>query len=103
MTSIGSVASRMFGSSNDRKVREFRPLVTEIDRLGDQFRLLSDEALRAKTFEFRRSLREGGALDNLLAPAFATVREAARRTLGQRHFDVQMLGGIVLHQGHPAE
>ncbi len=103
MLSIGSFASKIFGSSNDRKVRAYRARVDAINALEPELEKLSDEALRARTVDFRRQLEEGAELDSLLVPAFATVREAAKRTLGQRHFDVQMIGGMVLHQGKIAE
>ena len=85
---IGAVARKLFGSSNDRRIRSYRPRVDEINALEPELEALSDEALRARTEEFRRELVEGRTLDDILVPAFATVREAAKRTLGQRHFDV---------------
>ncbi len=103
MLSIGNLASKFFGNSNERRIRSFRPKVAEINALEDEIAALSDEALRARTDEFRAQLAGGAALDSLLVPAFATVREAAKRTLGQRHFDVQLIGGMVLHQGDIAE
>jgi preprotein translocase subunit SecA len=103
MLSIGSFASKIFGSSNDRKVKAMRSRVAEINALEPQMEKLSDEALRARTDDFRKQIKEGASLDSLLVPAFATVREAAKRTLGQRHFDVQLMGGMVLHQGKIAE
>src|SRR5690606_10141781 len=103
MVSLGGLARKVFGSSNERRLKAMRPLVSAINALEDETRALSDEALRARTDEFRRQLAAGAKLDDLLAPAFATVREAARRTLGLRPFDVQLIGGIVLHQGSIAE
>src|SRR6202046_5191073 len=100
---IGAVARKLFGSSNDRRIRAFRPRVDDINALEKELEALSDDALRARTDEFKKQLAEGATLDDILAPAFATVREAARRTLGQRHFDVQLIGGIVLHEGRIAE
>ena len=100
---IGAVARKLFGSSNDRRIRSYRPRVDEINALEPELEALSDEALRARTEEFKRQLAEGQTLDDILVPAFATVREAAKRTLGQRHFDVQLIGGIVLHEGKIAE
>src|SRR5690348_6896395 len=100
---IGAVARKLFGSSNDRRIRAYRPRVDEINALETELEALSDEALRARTDDFKQQLVEGRTLDDILVPAFATVREAARRTLGQRHFDVQMVGGMVLHQGKIAE
>jgi preprotein translocase subunit SecA len=100
---IGAVARKLFGSSNDRRIRAYRPRVDEINALEPELEALSDEALRARTDEFKRQLAEGQTLDDILVPAFATVREAAKRTLGQRHFDVQLIGGMVLHEGKIAE
>jgi preprotein translocase subunit SecA len=100
---IGSFASRIFGSSNDRKVRGYRTRVEAINALEPEIEKLSDDELRARTVEFRRQIAEGASLDSLLVPAFATVREGAKRTLGQRHFDVQLIGGMVLHQGKISE
>src|ERR1700685_1460978 len=100
---IGAVARKLFGSSNDRRIRGYRPRVDEINALEPELEALSDEALRARTEDFRKELAEGKTLDDILVPAFATVREAAKRTLGQRHFDVQLIGGMVLHEGDIAE
>ena len=100
---IGAVARKLFGSSNDRRIRTYRPRVDEINALEPELAGLSDEALRARTDAFKKQLAEGATLDDILAPAFATVREAAKRTLGQRHFDVQLIGGMVLHEGRIAE
>ncbi|MET0841960.1 MAG: preprotein translocase subunit SecA, partial [Methyloceanibacter sp.] len=103
MLSFGTLASKVFGSSNDRKLKKYGPIVDQINALEAGTKALSDEALRARTDEFRARLREGAELDDLLPEAFATVREAAIRTLGQRHFDVQLIGGMVLDQGSIAE
>src|ERR1700691_1639160 len=100
---IGAVARKLFGSSNDRRIRAFRPRVDAINALEKELEALSDEALRARTDEFKKQLAEGASLDDILEPAFATVREAGKRTLGQRHFDVQLIGGMVLHEGKIAE
>ena len=100
---IGAVARKLFGSSNDRRIRAFRPRVDEINALEKELEALSDEALRARTDEFKKQLAEGASLDDILVPAFATVREAGKRTLGQRHFDVQLIGGMVLHEGRISE
>ena len=100
---IGAVARKLFGSSNDRRIRAYRPRVDEINALEPELEALSDETLRARTDEFKQQLAEGQTLDDILVPAFATVREAAKRTLGQRHFDVQLIGGMVLHEGKIAE
>jgi preprotein translocase subunit SecA len=94
---------KLFGSSNDRKVRAMMGRVAQINALEPQISALSDEALRARTEEFRQRLAAGATLDSLLDEAFATVREAAKRTLGQRHYDVQLVGGLVLHKGGIAE
>ena len=103
MLSLGGLASKIFGSSNDRRVKIFRPNVASINALETEIENLSDEELRGRTETFRQQLKDGSSLDDILVPAFATVREAARRTLGQRHFDVQLIGGMVLHQGDIAE
>jgi preprotein translocase subunit SecA len=100
---IGAVARKLFGSSNERRIRAYRPRADEINALEPELEALSDEALRARTDEFKKQLAEGATLDDILVPAFATVREAAKRTLGQRHFDVQMIGGMVLHEGRISE
>jgi preprotein translocase subunit SecA len=94
---------KIFGDSNDRAVKQIDPLVREINALEPQFKTLTDAQLRAKTDEFRERLAKGDALDDILPEAFAVVREAAFRTIGQRHYDVQLVGGIVLHQGKIAE
>src|SRR6516162_3618419 len=100
---IGAVARKLFGSANDRRIRAFRPRIAEINALEQELEKLSDEGLRARTEAFKREVAEGASLDDILVPAFATVREAAKRTLGQRHFDVQLIGGMVLHEGKIAE
>src|SRR6201994_3369580 len=100
---IGALARKFFGSSNDRRVKGYQARVNAINALEPELTALSDEALKARTAEFRKQLAEGKTLDDLLVPAFATVREAAKRTLGQRHFDVQLIGGMVLHEGDIAE
>jgi len=98
-----TVMKRVFGSSNDRRLKGYRPKVAEINALESEFEALSDEQLRAKTDEFRAAVAAGKTLDDIMAPAFAVVREAAKRTLKQRHFDVQLIGGMVLHEGAIAE
>src|SRR5271166_873663 len=98
-----SVMKRVFGSSNDRRLKGYRPKIAVINALEPEFEALSDQQLRAKTDEFRAELASGKTLEDILAPAFATVREAAKRTLRQRHFDVQLIGGLVLHEGAIAE
>jgi len=89
--------------SNEREIKRLQPLVDKINELEPQFQQLTDTQLKAKTDEYRERLKGGISLDELLPEAFATVREAARRAMGQRHFDVQLMGGIVLHQGKIAE
>jgi preprotein translocase subunit SecA len=103
MLGIGSIAKKVFGSANDRKVKSARPLVAQINALEPQFQALSDDDLKAKTQEFRDRALKGESLDALLPEAFANCREAARRALGLRAFDTQLLGGIFLHQGNIAE
>jgi preprotein translocase subunit SecA len=100
---FGAVARKIFGSANERRIRAYRPRVDAINALEKQLEPLSDDALRARTEAFREELKAGSTLDDILVPAFATVREAAKRTLGQRHFDVQLIGGMVLHEGRIAE
>ncbi len=100
---IGALARKLFGSPNDRRVKAYQGRVDAINALEPEVSALSDAALKARTAEFRQQLADGKTLDDILVPAFATVREAARRTLGQRHFDVQLIGGMVLHEGDIAE
>ena len=100
---ITDTLKKIFGTRNDRELKRIRKMVTRINRLEEEFQALDDQALRAKTDEFRSRLTAGSNLDELLPEAFATVREAGRRTLGMRHFDVQLIGGIVLHEGKIAE
>src|SRR5208282_2212010 len=103
MVSLGVLATKIFGSSNDRRLKSFNARVAPINALEPQFEALSDGDLRAKTVDFRTRLANGESVDDLLPEAFATVREAAKRTLGQRHFDVQLIGGMVLHSGKISE
>jgi len=103
MVSLGGLARRIFGSSHDRRVRQLRPRVAAINALEAQFSALSDEELKAKTGEFKARLGEGATLDSLLVEAFACMREAAKRVLGQRPFDVQLIGAMVLHHGGISE
>jgi preprotein translocase subunit SecA len=100
---FSTVAMKIFGSSNDRRLKTYRPRVAAINALEPEIAKLTDAELRAQTDVFRARLDAGEELDDLLVPAFATVREAARRALGQRHFDVQLVGGMVLHEGAIAE
>ena len=103
MLSFGTIASKVFGSSNDRRLKKYASSVAAINALEPEIVALSDEDLRARTEALRARVREGTPLDDLIPEAFATVREAAKRTIGQRHFDVQMIGGMVLHEGRIAE
>ena len=103
MLGLGAVARKVFGTPNDRKVKAERRTVEAINALEPEFEALSDEALVAKTAEFKRRVEGGEALDAILPEAFAACREGARRALGLRAFDVQLLGGIFLHQGNIAE
>ncbi|MTD95094.1 preprotein translocase subunit SecA [Hyphomicrobium sp. xq] len=103
LSTIGGFAAKIFGSSNERRVRGYQPRVEAINALEDDVARLTDDELRMRTDKFRHQLAEGASLDDILVPAFATVREGAKRTLGQRHFDVQLIGGMVLHEGKIAE
>src|SRR5690606_12425849 len=103
MAGLGALARKLFGSSNDRRIKGYGPKGAAINALEPELQALCDDLLRARTAEFRTKIADGIAIDDLLVPAFATVREAAKRTLGQRHFDVQLMGGMVLHQGAIAE
>ena len=100
---FNNLTSKFFGSSNDRQIKKYNPLVHKINQLEDIFIKLSDQELKLKTIDFKEKLSNGETLDNVLPEAFATVREAAKRTLSQRHFDVQLIGGLVLHEGKIAE
>ena len=100
---LGSIAKKIFGSANDRRLKSYTPRVAAINALEPEMAALSDAELAGKTAEFRTQLAAGRTLDDLLVPAFAVVREAAKRVLGQRHFDVQLIGGMVLHEGSIAE
>jgi len=100
---LQSVLSKVFGSKHERDIKKLQPLVDQINALESSIKSLSDEQLKAKTGEFRERLAKGETLDDLLVEAYAVVRETAVRTLGQRHFDVQIMGAIVLHQGKIAE
>ena len=100
---LTDIARKIFGSANDRFVKKQYKTVEKINALEEVFSKLSDEELKNKTLEFRSRLKDGETLDDILPEAFATVREAAKRTLGQRHYDVQLIGGIVLHKGMISE
>ena len=97
------LAQKIFGSSNDRELKRLNTLIAPINDLEPEFEKLSDAELQAKTMEYSIRLQNGETLDDITAEAFATVREAAKRTLGQRHFDVQLVGGLCLHHGKIAE
>jgi preprotein translocase subunit SecA len=100
---LGNIARKIFGSKNDRELKRMGKTVQQINALEETISALDDDQLKAKTTDFRERLKQGESLDQLLPEAFAVVREAGKRTLGLRHFDVQMLGGITLHQGHISE
>lgn len=100
---IGKLLALILGTNNTRQLRKLWPIVHKINSFEPNMMALSDEQLKEKTNEFRQRLANGETLDDLLPEAFATVREASRRTIGQRHYDVQLLGGIVLHQGKISE
>ena len=97
------VIDKIFGTHSEREIKRIRPLVEKIESMRPEMMELSDEELRAKTAEFKKRLGEGETLDDLLPEAFAVVREAARRVLNMEHFPVQLMGGIILHQGRIAE
>ncbi|VAW23769.1 Protein translocase subunit SecA [hydrothermal vent metagenome] len=100
---VAALARKIFGSLNDRRIKAYRPIVDEINALEPELEKLSDSELKARTFNMRAQVKEGKSLEDLLVPAFATVREASKRTLGLRHFDVQMIGGMVLNENAIAE
>src|SRR5512133_717027 len=100
---IGALARKFFGSANDRRVKGYQTRVNAINALEPELVKLSDEALRARTADFKKQVADGKSLDDILVPAFATVREAGKRTIGQRHFDVQLIGGMILHEGRISE
>ena len=100
---VGWILRKIFGSQNDRTLKRLWPVVAKINALEADVKKLSDDALRAKTDEFRKRLADGATLDDLLPEAFAVVRETSVRTLKMRHFDVQLIGGMVLHEGKIAE
>ncbi|HAA92509.1 MAG TPA: preprotein translocase subunit SecA, partial [Rhodospirillaceae bacterium] len=96
---LGGLLKTVFGSVNERILSRMQPQVDAINALEPELEALDEEALRARTVWLRERLAAGETLDDILVDAFATVREASKRTLGQRHYDVQLLGGMVLHQG----
>ncbi|MBR6478710.1 MAG: preprotein translocase subunit SecA, partial [Lachnospiraceae bacterium] len=97
------IIEKIFGTHSERELKKVTPLVDKIEAMRDDMMAMSDEALREKTQEFKKRLAEGETLDDLLPEAFATVREAARRVLGMEHFRVQLIGGVILHQGRISE
>ncbi len=103
MSVFGGIAKKFFGSANDRRIKKLEPKVVLINALEAEIEKLSDDELRARTDEFRDQLKNGAKLEDLLVPAFATVREASKRSLGMRHFDMQMIGGMILNEGSIAE
>src|SRR5512142_2516306 len=100
---IDAVLAKVFGTKNTREIKAIQPIVAAINDLEPRIQQLSDIDLAAKTIEFKEKLAQGAALDDLLPEAFAVVREGGRRFLHMRHFDVQLIGGMVLHQGRIAE
>ena len=100
---IGKVLTKVFGSKNDRMIKEMRQIVSKINDLEPQIQELDDTQLAAKTVEFKERIANGESIDDLLVEAFAVVREAAFRVLGERPYDVQLIGGITLHRGSIAE
>src|ERR1700691_5474372 len=100
---IDKFLAKIFGTKHEREIKAIRPIVAAINELEPQMKELSDEELAGQTAVFREQLANGATLDDLLIPAFATVREAGRRILNMRHFDVQLIGGITLHRGKIAE
>ena len=100
---LGTLLAKVIGTQNERELKRIYPLVGQINALETQIQPLSDDQLRAKTAEFRARVAEGATLDDVLPEAFAVVREAGRRTVNMRHFDVQLVGGIMLHRGKIAE
>ena len=102
MPKLGFI-SRILGDSNERELKSIQKVVDEINEYAPELEALDDEALRAKTVEFRARLADGDDLDDLLPEAFAVSRDMARRKVGERPYDVQLIGGIVLHQGRIAE
>ena len=100
---LGSLVKKFVGSKNERELKRIKPMIQRINSLEAEVRGLGDEQLRGKTFDFKNRISQGEPLEQVLPEAFAVVREAARRTLGERHYDVQLIGGIVLHEGKIAE
>ena len=103
MLGLGTLAKKVFGTPNDRKVKSVRPLVDKINALEPEFHALSDDGIKVRTAELKERVAKGESLDAVLPEAFANCREAARRALGLRAFDVQLMGGMFLHKGNIAE
>src|SRR5579883_1409036 len=100
---IDALLAKVFGTKNEREIKAMRPIVQQINDFEPALQKLSDTELSAKTAEFKQRLANGSTLDDILPEAFAVVREAGRRVLNMRHFDVQLIGGMVLHQGKISE
>ncbi|MCK5583993.1 MAG: preprotein translocase subunit SecA, partial [Elusimicrobiales bacterium] len=100
---IQKIFESIYGTKSERDLKKIQPMVDKINSLEEEIRELTDERLKNKTIEFRERLKEGETLDDILSEAFACVREASKRTLKMRHYDVQMLGGIILHHGKISE
>ncbi|MDX2497171.1 MAG: preprotein translocase subunit SecA, partial [Desulfobacterales bacterium] len=100
---VSNLLTKVFGSKNERELKKIEPVVEKTNAFEPRIQTMSDEDLKAQTQRFKDRLNNGESLDDLLPEAFATVREASVRTLGMRHFDVQLIGGMVLHQGKIAE
>ena len=100
---LDAIVKKLFGTRNERELKKMYPRIAQINELEGRIAPLSDDELRAKTDEFRARIEKGETLDAILPEAFAVVREASKRVYGKRHYDVQLLGGIVLHQGSIAE
>src|SRR4051794_28951667 len=100
---LDTLLAKVVGTQNDRELKRLRPIVGQVNAQEPAVQALSDDQLRAKTAEFRERVAAGESLDDLLVEAFAVVREAGRRVLNMRHFDVQLIGGAVLHKGKIAE
>src|SRR5690242_13356087 len=98
-----NLITKVFGDPNEKELKALRPIVDQINALEDEMKALTDEELRERTADFKEELANGATLDDILPDAFAVVREASRRAIGMRHFDVQLIGGIVLHQGKISE
>src|SRR5512135_3677676 len=100
---VKHLLEKIFGTASERALKKIHPLVSAINALEPSVQAMTDDALRAKTGEFKEKLAQGATLDDILVEAFAVVREAGRRRVGMRHFDVQLIGGMVLHQGKISE